>query len=58
MPLKLDIELFRALNGYPGSIFITRVVPFPFTALVSILKRRARQIAIADPVFTFSHSRK
>ncbi len=25
----LDIELFSALNGYPDSIFITRVVLLP-----------------------------
>ena len=40
----LDTELFRGLNGYPGSIWITGVVPlptgtqvpgYPFTALVS-----------------------
>ncbi len=42
-PGLLDSELFSALNGYPGSIFNTRVVllpagtrvpGYPFTALV------------------------
>ncbi len=53
--LNLDLELFRALNGYPGSIFITRV-PVYSSIMYYLKEMRNKEAKENFPTFPFIRS--